>query len=244
MGPQAGLDFVQNIIDNTLATRDQEHLPVILGSLPGDIPGRPEFLLGRQPVNPGVAMAEVVLRLEAAGATLCAVPCNTAHAPAIWKEQERVLKEKSSSVTMVHMLDEVVACLKKSLPATAKRIGILSTLGTYRSRVYHLVLEEASYTPVFPDIEMFETITQAITSKDFGIKAHSNPVKKEAVEGFLRAAQALADKGVDAIIMGCTEISYALKDKDFNGIPLLDPALILARRLIELVSPHQLKNDT
>lgn len=46
LGPYAGLDLVRKIFDRTRADHDQDHLPVMLYSFPGDIPVRPEFLLG------------------------------------------------------------------------------------------------------------------------------------------------------------------------------------------------------
>ena len=46
LGPYAALDLVRKISDGTKADCDQDHLPVMLYSFPGDIPVRPEFLLG------------------------------------------------------------------------------------------------------------------------------------------------------------------------------------------------------
>ena len=42
----------------------------------------------------------------------------------------------------------------------------------------------------------------------------------------------LLEQEVDAIILGCTEISFALTDKEIKGIPLIDVTKVLARVLI------------
>ena len=42
------------------------------------------------------------------------------------------------------------------------------------------------------------------------------------------------------ILAGCTEIPLALVDSHINGIPIIDPTLILARALIDAVAPEKL----
>jgi len=44
MGPYAGLDLAKKIFDQTLATTNQEHRSVIIGSCPGLILDRIEYL--------------------------------------------------------------------------------------------------------------------------------------------------------------------------------------------------------
>ena len=46
LGPYAGYDLVRKIFRWTRASRDQDHLPLMLHSFPGWIPERPAFLLG------------------------------------------------------------------------------------------------------------------------------------------------------------------------------------------------------
>ena len=83
LGPYAGLDLVRKIFDRTRADHDQDHLPVMLYSFPGDIPVRPEFLLGLTRENPGEAIGDIMARMAEAGATIIGMPCNTAHSPRI-----------------------------------------------------------------------------------------------------------------------------------------------------------------
>jgi len=58
VGPYAGLDLVRKLFNNTLAGSDQEHLDVVMISMPGSIPERTEYLLGRVKENPGRAIAD------------------------------------------------------------------------------------------------------------------------------------------------------------------------------------------
>ena len=52
VGPLAGLDLQAKIVAQTIAGRDQDHLPVVSLSWPGPIPDRTEYLLGRVAENP------------------------------------------------------------------------------------------------------------------------------------------------------------------------------------------------
>jgi len=48
------------------------------------------------------------------------------------------------------------------------------------------------------------------------------------------------DRGAKAIILGCTELPLAVDHDDFP-LQLIDPGLIVARRLITLSAPEKLK---
>ena len=50
----------------------------------------------------------------------------------------------------------------------------------------------------------------------------------------------LVSEGVEAIILGCTEIPLALKDNQIKGVPLIDATGVLARALILESSPEKL----
>ncbi len=54
------------------------------------------------------------------------------------------------------------------------------------------------------------------------------------------AAEFYAQQGVQAIILGCTEIPLGLPERKIDDTFLLDPGLILARALIREFSPEKL----
>ena len=57
VGPTAGADLLQKITEETIAGKDQEHLPVILYSIPNKIEDRTLFLQGKIKENPGCQIA-------------------------------------------------------------------------------------------------------------------------------------------------------------------------------------------
>src|SRR5687768_12963046 len=82
MGPLAGAAFAARLVALTPAERDQDHVPALLCNDPR-VPDRSSARLG-QGEDPLEAMAAGVRLLERAGASLIAIPCNTAH---LWYEQ-------------------------------------------------------------------------------------------------------------------------------------------------------------
>jgi len=238
VGPYAGLDLVRKIFDQTRAAGDRDHLPVSLLSLPGKIIDRTAFLLGQTHVNPALAIAEVVNMLHEQGATVVGIPCNTAHAPAIFDE---VLRRLPEGVTLIHMIQETIGYIRTRYPSVA-RVGILSTTGTRASNVYPDALSRHGLLglQVLPETQR-DLIQPAIYDERYGIKAQSNPVTTRARTSLHGGVEALREQGAEAVILGCTEIPLALTESEIGGMPLVDPTRILARALIQAFAPEALK---
>jgi aspartate racemase len=241
VGPYAGLDFFKKILDNTAASRDQDHVSVVLLSCPAIIPDRTEFLLENEAENPSFAMFECAKRLYAIGVKYAVLVCNTAHAKRIFAPFLEMVRQELPGLVIVNMLETCMRHIKQSMPA-AKRIGYLATKGTYRSRVYHEYINaDEGFSMLEPDAEGQERIHEAIYSKKFGIKAHSAPVHAEARNILLRETLELLERGADAVILGCTELPLAINPSDFSE-SVIDPGKLTARRLIELAAPEKLRN--
>lgn len=239
VGPQAGLDLVQKIFENTIASGDQEHIDLYLTSIPSKIADRTTFLLekGESPL-PGLMTS--FDKLASIGASVIAIPCNTAHAPRIYDELARWAQNTWPSVKLLNMIEETVKLIKMTF-APGATIGLLATLGTHRAGIYRQYFAKAPHlTLLEPDDVTQEEVHQAIYDKKWGIKA-SYPPTEQARQVIRRAAEALAERGAEAIILGCTELPLALKAED-AAITLLDPTQILARSAIGEVAPSKLKD--
>ena len=241
VGPYAGLDLAQNVFDHTIANTDQDHLPVIMISHSETIFDRTEYLLGYVKDNPGIAIGKVLLRLEQAGATVAGIPCNTAHARKIFTQTLEVLKEHESKIKLLSLVEETIKVIIKDYPQY-KSIGVLSTTGTYQFGIYSDPLKEAGLNPVVPMFDYQENVVHpAIYDKEYGIKAKSNPVTKRARQDMLDSINLLSEKGAELIIKGCTEIALAVPEMEVNGVPLIDPSIVLARSLIKHYDASKLK---
>jgi len=242
IGPSAGLDFMKNIFANTVARKDQEHLNCILISCPSIIPDRTEYLLSVVEDNPAYGMFECARRLHVAGASYVAVACNTAHSSRIFSLFSTMVEESLPGLKVVNMIEVCATHAKKSLtPEKIKRIGLLATLGTHTTGVYHEYFkEEEGLLLIEPDLASQKDVHAAIYDLDYGIKSHSQPVTDKAREIIKKEIHHLIEQGAEAVILGCSELPLAVNAQDFS-IPFLNPGLICARRLVELVAPEKLR---
>jgi aspartate racemase len=240
IGPFAGLDLQRKILDQTIAARDQDHLPVISVSWPGPIPDRTEYLLGRVAKNPAYPILDQLRRLAAAGATVVGIPCNTAHAPAIFDVIRAGVTGFERPLRLLNMIDETAAHIQARHSAL-RTIGVLSTTGTWQVGLYPAALEPRGFRIVVPDAELqTEVIHPAIYHPEYGIKA-AGRVTPRAQADLERGVNDLRRRGAEAIILGCTEMPLAFPEGSFEGVPLIDPTLVLARALIREVNPGRLR---
>ena len=242
VGPYAGLDLMKKVFDNTLSACDQDHVDALLFSLPSGIVDRTEYLEGREEQNPAEAIFGVLSRLETAGATVAGIPCNTAHAAPIFELIREKLDSAGSRIRLLHMINETVDFIKTALP-DLRKIGVLSTSGTFHSRVYQDSLESASYEVLLPSEEMQEKLIHpAIYDEEYGIKSVSFPGHPQALQNLETGLNYLEALGAEAVILGCTEIPMALQESAGKGIIAIDPTQILARALIKHAFPDKLKS--
>jgi len=242
VGPYAGIDLMRKVCDNTLAGTDQEHVDALLFSLPSGIVDRTEYLEGREEVNPAHALFDVLSMLDEAGATVAGIPCNTAHAAPIFDLVLEKLDAAGCQVKLLHMVQETMAYMQSALPGL-RRIGVLSTTGTYRRRIYQGALVSAGFEVIRPTEEMQEQrIHPAIYHPGYGIKSISHPMHPQALANLEMGLNYLQQQGAEAVILGCTEIPLAIQELPRTEMRTIDPTWVLARALIRHAFPEKLKS--
>ena len=239
VGPMSGLDLAAKILVNTEAGTDQEHLPLLLASLPEAIPDRTAFLLGGGLNNPGIILADIARNLYQAGARVLGIPCNTAHAAPIFNLLEQQAAELPG-VVLVNMLEETCREIRDLMTAES-RAAVLSTLGTYRCRVYDHYLNQLGLTAFDPGPEIIERVHAAIYHPGYGLKSRSAPVTVQARSELTEVVKLLKLKGVTLAVLGCTELPLALTGESCHEVRLVDPTTCLARAMIRKASPEKLK---
>jgi aspartate racemase len=215
MGPLATVDLYRKIVEETPATRDQDHVHVIIDADP-KIPDRTAAIRGdgEDPLPRLIAAAR---RLEAAGAGLLIMPCNTAHAflPAI---------RESIHQPILDMIEVAAARIAHSAPS-ATSVGVLATAGTVMSGLYDRALDAYGIAAIYPDVSGQQLVSE-------GIKRVKGGAPGEAADLFMTVARSLAAEGVDLLIAGCTEIPIVL-DESSTPLPLVDPTRTLARAAVQ-----------
>ena len=215
MGPQATAVFYQRIIDHTLATTDQEHLPMLILN-DTQIPDRTAALLSGDTQEVEERLLADAKVLEDWGATAIAVPCNTSHA-LLPQLLGRV------AVPIVNMIEETAAALRSS---GAKRVGILATDGTLRMGLYHAALKRAGMEPVSPPPDTQKRV-MAVIYDQIKKGERGSETDLAAIDSSLRAL------GCDRAVLACTELSVC---KDWHHLPdfYLDAMDVLADKCISI----------
>jgi aspartate racemase len=193
VGPAATVDFMHKIVRNTPATRDQDHIKVLVEQNP-QIPDRTESLIG-EGQDPTLSLYATCKKLEAGDADIIAIPCNTAHAFV-----DRI--QPFLNVPIVNMLTVTVDYLRTTFPAL-REVGLLATSGTIASGVYQHALEAAGLVQVVPGPALQARVMYAIYGPR-GVKA--GYTSGECMEDIAAAVDALIERGVEVIILGCTAV--------------------------------------
>jgi aspartate racemase len=219
MGPLATIDFMRKMLDATPARNDQDHVPVVVSSVP-QIPDRTAAFRG-EGESPLDAMVASGRRLVRAGAALLVMPCNTAH---LWFDE----LQQALGVPMLHLVDAALEDAVASVGAE-RRIGLLATDATLASGLY---LNRRTPAGAAHDIHWqlptADEMTRWVLPGIAAVKAGRLP---EAGEPLTQAVLALQRRGAAAVVLGCTEIPLAL-DAAHVSLPLIDATASLARRAV------------
>ena len=218
MGPEATVDFYREIINITPAERDQDHVPTLIYSLP-QVPDRTASIHSgdRTIVD---YLIEAVTRLERAGASFIAIPCNTVHT--YFSDME-----KAVSIPILHMMKETTAFIQATMPDIEK-IGLLATSGTLATRLYENAFTAAGYRVIVPDAHFQkDRVMEAI----YRIKAGK---EKPLCEDLLtEAGEHVISKGADVIVLGCTEIPLGFNPERV-AVPVINATEVLARAALRM----------
>lgn len=216
MGPEATIDLYRQIIDLTPATKDQDHIKVLIHSNP-KIPNRTEAIIA-QGESPLPYLIESAGILERGGAGIVAMACNAAHhyLPDI---------QRRTGIPILNMIEETRRRLRERMPEI-QITGLLATDGTLQSGVYNRVMSEYGIRIIVPEGDEQRRIQSAIA----GVKAGDS--NRRTMDIFESTAMKLIDRGAQAIILGCTEVPLAFDPGKIDR-PCLNPTRILARVAVD-----------
>jgi aspartate racemase len=215
MGPLATADFFQKLITATPASCDQDHIPVLIYSVP-QIPDRTAAILYGGP-SPLAALKRAVRSLDEAGASAVVLACNTAH---YWFED----LQASIDVPMLHIADAVIAELGETKRASGP-VGLLATSGMIAAFIYQQRLSAVGLDTVVPEQRSQEAVDAGIALVKAGDIA-------AAAAEFDIAIQNLIEAKATAIVLACTEIPLAVCITRYP-VPFVDATAALAARCVQ-----------
>lgn len=192
MGPLATVDFLRKLVERTPAARDQEHVPLLVYSVP-QIPDRIASIMGGGE-SPLPAMRAGLRMLERSGARAIAIPCNTAH---YWYDE----LARECSVPLLHIAD----CACAALGSEVAKVGLLATTGTLAAGFYQRRLATRGYHCLINQPDEIDTwVMPAIGLVKAGDIRGGGAMLQQAL-------RALFERGAQRVILACTEVPPALE---------------------------------
>ncbi|MEA1974024.1 MAG: amino acid racemase [Bacillota bacterium] len=220
MGPMATVDLFNKIILNTNANSDQEHAHIIIDNNTM-IPDRSKAI-NENGQSPVFEISKTALKLIDAGANILIMPCNTAHY--FYKEIKEKIDESYMNIdyTFINMIEETAKVIDSN---GYKKVYLLATTGTYKSRVYQNTFKKYGINVVVPNFENQEMIMKSIYNYKKGI----NNYHKEEFIKLINDAQ--KDENIK-FVLGCTELPIIFRKMGLLK-DTIDPTEILAKVAIK-----------
>lgn len=215
MGPLATADLFRKIVLLTDAARDNDHIRIYIDDN-SSIPDRTAAILSGG-ADPLPAMADSLRKLESCGADCIIMPCNTAHyfLPRL---------QAMTAVPFLSMLEATAKTCRTRFPG--KTAAVLATKGTLAAGLYQRALEAEAVPSLIPGAPEQDALMRVIYD---GVKAGKSPENYRAdMEAVLAA---LADRGAEYFILGCTELPLAFQALE-QPQAFADPTAELAKAAI------------
>lgn len=224
MGPMATVDLMKKIILATPASKDQEHIPMLVDNN-SQIPDRTKAIMG-QGASPAPEMVKTAKRLMMAGADFIIIACNTAH---------YFLPEILPQIS-IPVLSIIDVTTNSALEKGFKSVGLLATTGTVSTGLYQKKLEASGIQCITPPTDKQHLIDDMIYQ---GVKANNENYDTRAVKELLAEMQ---NAGAEAFILGCTEVPVAVSMYKLQG-KFIDATDELAKAAIKFAKEEE-ANDT
>jgi aspartate racemase len=214
MGPEATVDLMRRVILATPAGDDADHIHVLADNNPA-VPSRIKALIEKTGPSPLPELVRMAKGLASSGATMLAMPCNTAHYYA---------GDIAAAVT-IPFLDMIVLTadrVVKMVPPKAT-IGMLASTAVIDIGLYERALHRHGLEINTPDRQDdVMTIIRAVKAGDTGTAQR---------EDLSDIADELMQAGADIVLVACTELSI-LTDSITKTVPVVDALSVLAEEIV------------
>ena len=163
-------------------------------------------------------LADVAMKLEAAGADFILICTNTMHkvAPQI---QAKV------NVPIIHIVDAVADVLRSQGIA---KVGLLGTKYTMTQDFYKQKLIDRGIAVVIPGPEDVEVVNDIIFHE-----LCVGTIRQESRNVYSAVIEKLKAAGAEGVILGCTEIGLLVSQQD-SVLPIYDTTVIHAQKAAKL----------
>ncbi|WP_256208816.1 aspartate/glutamate racemase family protein [Paenibacillus sp. CF384] len=218
MGPKATSVFIDQIIESTVADRDQDHIDMVILNH-ASLPDRTHVILENSPEQFLQMIEKDIRLLEYAEVSNIAIPCNTAH----YYVDEM---QQMTQIPIINMVEESIKVIHEAYGDGCK-VGILATNGTLHSGIYSESARKHKLVPHLPSDAMQQDIMNMIY-KDIKRGVQIDPQELEDI-----IHQLITEDGCQCIIIACTELSIVPLSEGTKQ-HCVDAMDVLVKRSIEL----------
>ncbi|MEX1298915.1 MAG: aspartate/glutamate racemase family protein [Desulfotignum sp.] len=170
-------------------------------------------------------LSDAARRIQGAGADFLVICTNTMHivAPDI---------EKAIDIPLLHIADATADMLVQD---NIQTVGLLGTAFTMEQSFYrHRLMDSYGLKVLVPDEKDRQTVHQIIFQE-----LCLGDIMPDSKAAYLRIIQELAERGAQAVILGCTEIGMLVSQSD-TRVPLLDTTAIHAQKAVSKALEQEL----
>lgn len=163
-----------------------------------------------------ICLASITV-LKNTGADFVIIPANSVH-------YAYDLMKTNSPIPILSIVDAVLSeCLEKKY----KKVGVLGIGITMSGGLYTKPLEDNGIQAFVPSTEDQDILNEIIYKEIvLGIK------NEQSTHKILRIVQGLKDQGVEAVILGCTELPLVITEGN-SPLPVIDTTRLLAIKAVE-----------
>lgn len=158
--------------------------------------------------------------LTKSGADFAALSANTPH----------IVFDRLKEQSPIPLISIVEATCKEAQKREVKKIGLLGTIFTMTGEFFKTPFVENGIDIVVPTQEEMNLINERISTElELGI------VKDETLVAFQQIITRMRDEeGIEAVVLGCTELPLLLNDK-VSPVPCLDTMQIHIQEIVETI---------
>lgn len=215
-GPESTIDYYRLLVAKFREQADGNSPPVIINSV--NLKYMIEWMTAGELQKVADYLTTEIEKLHKAGADLAALTANTPH----------IVFDELQQRSALPLISIVEAACDSVQTLGLNSVGLFGTRFTMQAPFYPAVFSRAGIRLVLPNDEEQNYIHEIYMGELL-----KDVFLPETRTRLLAIAEAMrARDGIEAVILGGTELPLLLRDEEHNGMPLLDTTRIHVERLI------------
>jgi aspartate racemase len=204
MGPLASVYFYEMLTNIQKTGKEQDYIDILLYSIPS-APDRTLYITGKSGESPLGALIHAGRVLKRQNVTTIAIPCVTSHF--FYDDLKKALQ-----VPIINVIEETALYIAAR---GITKAGLLATDGTVRGRLFHGALAKRGIETIIPRPETQKKLMRLIYHR---VK-RGKRIRKNELSGITGD---LYEQGAETVVLGCTELSLAVRGGSHNYIDMLE----------------------